>query len=144
MPNVQDDTALEAAKARVRSLEQRMGFGCGVIVMMAAGDSPEQKRAAWRARNERRKNRKKNSLGRVILEDVPHDVFIGAMLELGIYVRPVGRSPSFKAALKAFEDRVRNAPPFTRVTVRPLRAPAADERVGSNEEPALEHDEQEI
>jgi hypothetical protein len=53
---------LAAAIARVRAAEARMGMGCApVIVMMAAGDSIEQKRAAWRARNERRKNRNKNS-----------------------------------------------------------------------------------
>ena len=118
-----------------------MGFGCGVV-MMAAGDSVEQKRAAWRARNDRRRNRNKSGLSRNLSsKNVPHDTFIGAMLELGVYVRPVGRAPSYKAALKAFENRIRGAASFTRVTVRPLRSPVADEIINSDQEPAREYDE---
>ena len=143
MSNLQfiDDSGLEATKRRVRALERLMGFGCGVV-MMAAGDSVEQKRAAWRARNDRRRNRNKSGLSQIVIEDVPHDTFIGAMLELGVYVRPVGRAPSYKAALKAFENRIRGAASFTRVTVRPLRSPVADEIINSDQEPAREYDEQ--
>jgi hypothetical protein len=65
------------------------------------------------------------------------------MLELGVYVRPVGRAPSYEAALRAFKDRVRNASPFTRVTVRPLRQSVADEIIGANQEPDREYDQQE-
>jgi hypothetical protein len=115
-----------------------MGFGRGsVVVMMAAGDTPEQQRAAWRARTRRRRDRKKQSLERVALDNVPHDSFIGVDAGTRRLVRPSGRAPSFKAALRAFEERVRTAAPYvSRVTLRSLQRSPSDEIVGANREAA--------
>src|SRR5665811_250737 len=99
------EARLAAAKARVRALEQRMGFGRGPVLMMAGGIrdlSPEQAeelRAAWRIRTARRKKRTKDGLARIVFDNVPQDAFTGLMMELGVYVRPSGRAPSFTAAL---------------------------------------------
>ena len=112
MSNLQfiDDSGLEAAKRRVRALKRLMGFGCGVV-MMAAGDSVEQKRAAWRARNDRRRNRNKSGLSRIVIEDVPHDTFIGAMLELGVVCQTGGP----RAQLQGGPESVRESNTRSRV-----------------------------
>ena len=55
------DNALDAAKARVRALEARMGFGCGVIVMMADPGAARRMR----------EKRKREARGVDLLSDVP-------------------------------------------------------------------------
>jgi hypothetical protein len=129
---------LAVVVARVRALQARMGEGCGRIIMMAAGRSTPEQRAAWRVRNDRRNHRRKNSLGRIVLADVPHDAFIRAMLDLGLYVRPRGRAPTFNGAVKAFEVWIRAAPETvdTRVTIKKLPAAPPGEKVNSKPEAA--------
>lgn len=124
---------LEAAALRVRGIEARMtDADCGQISMMAAGDSLETRRAAWRARNDRRNHREKNSLGRIVLADVPHDPFIRTMIELGLYARPRNAAPTFEGAAKAFERWIRSmiaTDGDTRVTMERLFLRPSGEKV---------------
>ena len=127
----------EDAKARYRAFEalQRAAWGAGQIIM-AAGDSAEVKRAAWRARNDRRIYCKKNSLGRIVLDELPHDPFIKMMLGSGFYVRPIGRASTFKGAAKAFDQMVRHmmATGPSRVTIEKLLLESAHENFRTNHE----------
>jgi len=53
VPGQLDDATragFDAALARVRALEARIVFGCGQVVLMAAGT--EGQLAAWRVRND--------------------------------------------------------------------------------------------
>lgn len=137
MPNLQDDAALEAAKTRYREFERRIGVGCGHVLMMAAGDSLEMKRAAWRARNDLRNHRKKNSLGRIVLDDVPHDPFIRTMIELGLYTRPRASAPTFDGAVRAFEAWILSmiaTDGDTRVTMEKLYSRPPGEKVITTQE----------
>jgi hypothetical protein len=127
----------EDAKARYRAFEalQRAAWGAGQIIM-AAGDSAEVKRAAWRARNDRRIYREKNSLGRIVLDELPHDPFVKMMLDSGFYVRPHTAAPTFKGAAKAFDRMIRQmmAAGFTRVTMERLLIDSSGEKVVTTHE----------
>ena len=82
---------LDAAKARVNDLKRRMGFGCGVVVMMAAGDA---------ARAARTYQRRKLGL-RCATIDLPEQDLIRAMLKSGWYIQPRTGEARFEGAEEA-------------------------------------------
>jgi hypothetical protein len=92
---------LEAAKARYREFLLRMGADCAVVFAMAK--SPEEQRAAWRARSNKKNHLGKAGFGRVEINKVRRDAVINLALDFGLCARPVGQELAYKEAREAVE-----------------------------------------
>jgi hypothetical protein len=86
-----------------------------------------RQREAWRGRSARRNYLKKQSLGRIVIADVPHEQLIRFVLAQGLTARPRGRELRFKEAAAALDVWLREllTTGCSRVTIKKLLLGAA-------------------